>query len=363
MRLFGVVLLTAFFSSSVWSQTHIYEKAEGTTVLGYPVHEYKEATTLGVIFASIAGKSHLRGTHSKGVCAQANFEVKNLDNETLSPEIKARLQTGLFSRPGVYPARLRFANAASKIQPDQDYDGRALSFAVQSDLGRQDFVVQNSPIFPIPSLSDFVLLIKFIDAKSHLETFSEEEQARIKYMLKKGQTFNPSVKSYVTETYWSGTAYALGEKEAVKYVVTPCSTNKAIEPSSTPDYLQVDLLENLKAEKPACFDFRVQLLKPDQMTHEGKTLEAWEWVEDPTLEWKDAEAPSYSVATLTLKPEVVSETECNDSKNRFSVMEYTSPEHRGLGRINRGRTTSEVLSSVRRALGGNTLPSESTGQE
>ncbi len=58
-----------------------------------------------------------RGTHTKGVCVRATFEVfdlaKTIDDATLA----RRLARGLFAKPGVYPATARFANAASTFRP------------------------------------------------------------------------------------------------------------------------------------------------------------------------------------------------------------------------------------------------------
>src|ERR1700688_2942647 len=55
-----------------------------------------------------------RGTHAKGVCARARFEVFDVTSER-DPVAAARLAKGIFARPGVYPAVVRFANADPKI--------------------------------------------------------------------------------------------------------------------------------------------------------------------------------------------------------------------------------------------------------
>src|SRR4051812_12747150 len=51
-----------------------------------------------------------RGTHAKGVCARAEFEVLDLTPER-DALLARRLAQGMFARPGVYPAIVRFANA------------------------------------------------------------------------------------------------------------------------------------------------------------------------------------------------------------------------------------------------------------
>src|SRR5271169_5155750 len=51
-----------------------------------------------------------RGTHVKGVSARAQFEVLDI-TAGRHPELTARRAKGMFARPGVYPAIVRFANA------------------------------------------------------------------------------------------------------------------------------------------------------------------------------------------------------------------------------------------------------------
>ena len=65
--------------------------------------------------ANAAAKQHCplaRGTHAKGVCAGAQFEVFDIRNGR-DPALAARLAKGIFARPGSYPATIR----ASCINP------------------------------------------------------------------------------------------------------------------------------------------------------------------------------------------------------------------------------------------------------
>ena len=76
-----------------------------------------------------------RGTHTKGVCARATFEIFDVAKTVGDPALAARLARGLFAKPGVYPAIVRFANAASTFQTDSKPDVRALSFSVDVPAG------------------------------------------------------------------------------------------------------------------------------------------------------------------------------------------------------------------------------------
>src|SRR5436305_1813950 len=51
-----------------------------------------------------------RGTHVKGICARAQFEALDV---TVGRDrgLAERLAKGMFAKPGVYPAIVRFANA------------------------------------------------------------------------------------------------------------------------------------------------------------------------------------------------------------------------------------------------------------
>src|SRR5690242_10474071 len=83
-------------------------------------------------------RSLCRGTHAKGVCAQAQFEVFDVNAER-DRELSARLAKGMFATPGVYPAIVRFGNADPKKNSDFKPDVRSLSFSV--DLTRNSTAV------------------------------------------------------------------------------------------------------------------------------------------------------------------------------------------------------------------------------
>src|SRR6476646_3430149 len=81
--------------------------------------------------------------------------------------VQARFARGLFARPGVYPATVRFANAASTIRPDSNPDVRALSFAVEVPAGvlgpqpvRLDYSMNNAPTFPINDAHAFAAFMR-----------------------------------------------------------------------------------------------------------------------------------------------------------------------------------------------------------
>src|SRR5271156_5118661 len=85
-----------------------------------------------------------RGTHPKGVCVRAKFEVFDVVAGR-DPLPGARLAKGIFAKPGNYPAVVRFGNADPRINSDFKPDVRSLSFSVDlkgnpwPGVDRQDF--------------------------------------------------------------------------------------------------------------------------------------------------------------------------------------------------------------------------------
>src|SRR3712207_6089582 len=99
-------------------------------------HEWVKTGNLAVAFGMLAAKSGLRGTHSKGACVYADLQILDPAASSEVPAAEAsKLKVGLFATPATYPARVRFANAASRIVADQEYDGRAISFSVELPAG------------------------------------------------------------------------------------------------------------------------------------------------------------------------------------------------------------------------------------
>src|SRR6266700_996789 len=116
-------------------------------------------------------RSLCRGTHAKGVCARAEFEVFDVTGAH-DPRLATRLAKGIFAKPGVYPAVVRFANADASINSDFKPDVRSLSFSVDLTQGniagagpsRQDFSMQNATTLPINDSPAFLATIKVVTA-------------------------------------------------------------------------------------------------------------------------------------------------------------------------------------------------------
>ena len=323
------------------------------------------------------GKLH-RGTHAKGmICTHAEFEVLDVAsmNPGASTDIIARLRQGLYGVPRRYEARARFANGLSEKKDDRGPDERALSFSIDLGQGaRQDFSMNSAYIFPIPSLTafNFVFMLSLLKGKRAGKA-SDEAKAYVSSRLRNAvnlqtlgrvpeairtirhalEVTRRKVMSFRQTKYWSGTAFRHGERDAVKYIAAPCDGEVLGEPprNAGVNYLQDDLKDWVnKQARPLAFDFRLQFLDASNMRFNGKTFPPWEWVENPTLNWDAAGAKDYLVGRLTVPAGSISADSDDPSIfPAFDVSGNSLPEHKPLGRINRGRAIVEIQSRHNRA--------------
>jgi catalase len=334
------------------------------------------------------GEPLLRGTHAVGTCTAAKFEIYDVKADPAMPD---ELAVGVFAEPQSFDARVRFSNGlGSPANPnkgfdDKDYDARAMAIQMNYRKGQhQDFVLQNSPIFPIWPVQGFALTVQLGIAKAQgrdkefLQQLTPDQAAILSNVLDHVRqyqrypgvvvpTFTPMPDAYRLETYWSGKAHQLGiDGVPVKYLAKPCNSNGIYVPTKavdfaerTSDFLQVELKRHIEKpvdlEEPACFDFYLQPLKADAMTGpDGKALpeeQRWRWVEDTTLEWKESEAPAYRVGKITLTGPVLPPEICDDPANFINSSINTLPEHEGLGRISRAEKAAAPASIRRRTPG------------
>jgi catalase len=368
-------------------ELHALEAYEG----GSKQAEDQFINFLAGFFGRSAGSKDLllRGTHAVGTCTEADVEILDIKADAAVPD---ELAVGVFAEPRTFNARVRFSNGlgapsdASEGFDDKDYDARAMAIQLTDVEGqRQDFVLQNSPIFPIWPVQGFALTVQLGIAKAEgrVEEFMgqlDADQRRVlsnvlghvrRYQRSPGiitPTFTPMPDAYRLETYWSGKAHQMGvDGVPVKYIARPCTSNGIYVPTKAVDFedrerdfLQEELkrhLDNpLQVEKAACFRLYVQPLRAEAMTGpDGRVLseqEHWQWVEDTTLEWKEAEAPAYQVGKISLKGPVLTPEICDDPGNFINSSINTLPEHEGLGRISRAETVAAKASIDRRAGGG-----------
>jgi hypothetical protein len=299
-----------------------------------------------------------RGTHAKGICARAEFEVLDVTPDR-DPALATRLAKGIFAKPGVYPATVRFGNADAKINSDFKPDVRSMSFSVDltqdgravSDVrvGRQDFSLQNTTTLPINDSAAFLAIMKLLTASNPaagLWALSFKDKLRVLRTMTLVQVqMHQKIKPYQQLRYGSNVPFRHGPTDVVKYSATPFPDNPArpLE-RSNPKGLQDELIRHLKEDgRMSSFDFGVQFLDASKMTYWGKQRDNDFWIENASVDWKETEAPVHTVARLTLLRNSQLQPDAEDAIY-FDVTGNATPDSTPVGSINRARWPSEVAS-------------------
>jgi len=286
-----------------------------------------------------------RGTHAKGVCARAEFEVFDV-TQGRDPALAARLAQGMFAKPGVYPAVVRFGNADSKKNSDFKPDVRSMSFSVDLTQGgavvpepgyeRQDFSMQNTTTLPINDSPAFLAIVKVLTASNPaagLWSLSFKDKLRVIRTLTLVQVqSHQTIKPYQQLRYGSNVPFRHGPIEVVKF-------SASLSPEN--------LARGLQKNNPNGLQYQ---LARHRLTYWGKRHDAKFWTENASIEWNEAEAPFHKVAQLTFLKG--SHLGLEESKAvYFDVTHHSSADSPPVGSINRARAFSEAASRATRLSG------------
>ncbi|MCW8093368.1 catalase [Alteromonas sp. ASW11-130] len=253
-------------------------------------------------------------------CFDATFEVNH--------DISASLKYGLFAKPARYRAHVRFANASTSDDADRDLRGLSIRVGgvsgnpVWGNPGFQDFVLNSHPVLFAATPEEF---LSFIEAQRnesviwHLLTPTNWDSLFILLTARNNPTSPFDIR------YWSTTPYQLGDNQAVKYSVRPCSNFQSELPGElTNNYLRAAMQNHLE-NTDACFDFMVQRqTNNDDMP-----------IEDASKEWDEADSPFVPVARLLIKQQPFISAEAIKQCEETAFNPWQSlPEHKPLGRMN-----------------------------
>ena len=186
-------------------------------------------------------RSLCRGTHAKGVCVRAQFEVFDVSIGRDSA-LAERLAKGIFVKPGIYPAVVRFANADASENSDFKPDVRALSFSVRltpdgalvshASTGRQDFAMQNATTLPINDSPAFVATMKLLTASSPaacLWSLPFKDKLRVFRTLALAELQSrQKIKPYQQLRYWSTVPFHHGPNDVVKHSAMPSPETRRV---------------------------------------------------------------------------------------------------------------------------------------
>jgi hypothetical protein len=299
-----------------------------------------------------------RGTHVKGVSAKAQFEVFDVALGR-DRRLALRLAQGMFARPGVYPAIVRFGNADPNKNSDFKADVRSLSVAVElppegvavaaESVRRQDFSMQNATTLPINDSPAFIATMKVLTASNPaagLWSLSFRDKLRVLRTVALAELQeHQAIRPYQQLRYWSTVPFRHGPAEVVKYSAKPLPDNPAAPlQRNNPNGLQDELIRHVRDDdKMSAFDFALQFLDTEKMTYWGKRQDANFWIENASVEWHEAQAPFHTVARLTLLAKSQLPPDAGEALY-FDVTGNSTADSTPLGSINRARQPAEVAS-------------------
>jgi hypothetical protein len=255
-------------------------------------------------------------------CVDAEFSVP--------ADLPADLRVGLFAAPGTYRAFIRFANATSATDREQDVRGMSISVAdvpgenLTAGVTWQDFVLNSHPVMVAPDTKAFMEFLEANEAGGLRRVFyfaTHPAVARIG-LAARGQ---PSC--HLDIPYWSTTPYLFGQGRAVKYIVRPTSGRTSPMPETPGDTYLADALRTRLESADASFEFLVQF-QADAASMP---------IEDASLEWKEADSPYVPVARIRVPRQAVKPPGTGACEEVSFNPWHCLVEHRPLGGMNRAR--------------------------
>jgi hypothetical protein len=309
---------------------------------GIVVPDGEERDTARVVAATVAsvdrhhveGRAFTRSEFAKAhACLRASLDV---------PELAPHLRHGLFARPGHYDAWLRFSSGAASVGSDERRDAHGLALKVMGVVGdkllasegaadTQDFVLSDSPRFPVASVREYTQLVESLARGERLAHFFAGSLAPWRWRLRQGWLLfcahRAPPASLLQTQYYSGSAFRLGPEQFVKYGARPCERKRSPRSDRTDDRLRRRLKDEL-ARGDACLELTVQLQIP------GRNMP----VEDPTVLWSETDSPFQPVARITI-PKQAFDTEEQDRfcEDLSFTPWHALPEHEPVGGTNRLR--------------------------
>ena len=264
------------------------------------------------------------------------------------------LAQGLFARPGTHKVLMRLSTNAGDILPDAVSLPRGLALKVLDVEGErlpgaegatQNFIMVNGKVFQAPSADKFLGSLKLLagttDRAEGLKVAASTVLRGVNKALQAVGVESTTLASLggapnvdpLGETYYSVTPFRYGDYVA-KFSVAPVApaltalTGHEIDASGRPNAIRETVQSEMRAIK-GVWEFRVQLCRDLERQP----------VEDPTVEWNEAEAPFQRVGLITVQPQDswdATRVQAVDEEMRFSIWTGLAA-HKPLGNINRAR--------------------------
>ena len=273
---------------------------------------------------------------------------------TIDANLPPELAQGLFAAPGTHPVYMRLSTNAGDILPDAVSLPRGLALKVLDVPGErlpgaegttQNFIFVNGKVFQAPNAEKFLGSLKLLagttDRVEGLKVAASTVLRGVNKALHAVGIDSTTVGALggapnvdpLGETYYSVTPFRYGDHVA-KFSVAPVApaltalTGTEIDASGRPNAIRETVQSEMRGIE-GVWEFRVQLCRDAERQP----------VEDPTVEWDEAEAPFQRVGLITVRPQDSWEpgrVQAVDEAMRFSVWTGLAA-HRPLGNINRAR--------------------------
>lgn len=273
---------------------------------------------------------------------------------TVADGLPPELAQGLFATPGDHKVFMRLSTNAGDILPDAVSLPRGLALKVLDVPGErlpsaegttQNFIMVNGPVFQAPNAKTFLGSLKMLagttDRGEGLKVAASTVLRGINKALQTVGVESPTVNALggapnvdpLGETYYSVTPFRYGDYIA-KFSIVPVSpgltalTGTQIDASGRPNAIR-ETVQAEMADQDGTWAFRVQLCRDLERQP----------IEDPTVVWKEDEAPFQTVATIRAGRQdswEAGRVSAVDERMRFSVWTGLAA-HRPLGNINRAR--------------------------
>lgn len=273
---------------------------------------------------------------------------------TIDANLPPELAQGLFAKPGTHKTLLRMSTNAGDVLPDAISLPRGLAMKVFDVEGErlpgsegtaQDFVMVNGTVFQAKTADKFLgnlkLLAKTTDRLEGTKTVMSSVLRGVRGALETVGIESAAINSLggapnvepLGETYYSVTPFRFGDYIA-KFSMKPVApamtalTGELIDVDGRRDAIREEVQAEMRGID-AEWEFRVQLCRDlDRQP-----------IEDPTVEWDEAEAPFHKVGTVRVAAQDSwdpTQVQQIDEETRFAVWTGIAA-HQPLGNINRAR--------------------------
>jgi hypothetical protein len=250
---------------------------------------------------------------------------------TVPDGLPADLRVGLFAAPGSFKGHIRFANATSESDREQDIRGMSIKLTgvpgvnLMPGATEHDFVLFSHPVMLASTAKEFMELLKANEARGlrRITYFATHPRSAAI-----GAAAEAHHSCHLDIPYFSATPYRFGAGKAVKYVVRPTSPRRSEKPRELTDHYLLDNMRNHLAHGDATFDFCVQFqTDPKEMP-----------IEDAMVEWKEKDSPYRKVATIRIPQQAFEGIDQMALAEKIAFNPWNAlPEHQPLGGMNRAR--------------------------